>query len=392
MKAARVDSLVVAKDFAGAMDVWKTASKCNVESLYRNGEKILTDKLSTRLSDAEKADYSAMLLKLYADYDRNFPGNNNSNAVKKALYLYRSDKNNPEIYELLDRAFTKDRDNFSDANALQIYFSQYYNMKMAEQDKSMAAFAVIRKRDEISQRLAKLYADTGNKDYKIISEAIHRQAMPVATCENLDKYYAKEIEFKANQDAAWMQTTAEALADDCPRSEYYYKAAAKWHELAPGSKSAFHMAQALMQQRGKKADAIKYYTQAAASETDPLQQAEIYLTLAVHHITDQQKAIGYLQSALKAKPDFGKAYLLLAEVYSSTECGNNAFEKKARYTLAAQTAMKAYKVEPGLKQTAEAQAANYNKKGPTSAEIKDAKMSGKTVTFACGINESVTLP
>src|SRR6478672_39766 len=194
-KAAKVEALVAANDFSGAFDAWQSARKCVSESLYRNGEKILINQLKTPLSDADRAAQNAMLLQLYSDYDRDFPMNSNSNAVKKAMYLYRQDKSQPEIFTLLDRAFTKDREHFTDANALQIYFDTYYKQVLAQTDQSMAPLNIIAKRNDVLERLGKLFADTQNKDYEMVSAGIRRLSAPMATCENLDKFHAKEIDF-----------------------------------------------------------------------------------------------------------------------------------------------------------------------------------------------------
>jgi len=306
------------------------------------------------------------------------------------MFMYRQDKAQPEIFELLDRAFIKDREHFTDANALQIYFDIFYKKALSQPDQSMAPYNVIAKRDEVLQQLQTLFTNTKNKDYELVSAGIRRQAGSMATCENLDKFYAKEIEFAKNNNAAWLQNVAENLASDCQRSPMYYQVAAKWYALQPDAKSAFHLAQASLMQR-KSADAMKYFAIAAETESDPARKAETYYAMAVREINNSSKAIALLRQSLKASPQFGKAYLLLAEVYASTDCGATPFEKKARYSLAAQTALKAAQAEPALKKTAESQAANFRKKAPSSAEIKDAKMAGKTVTFSCGINESVTL-
>ncbi len=387
-KIAEVESLMAANNFDGAFDAWKLARQCKSESLYRSGEKILIHRLATPFSESDRTEQSAMLLRLYTDYDHDFPANGNSNAVKKAMFLYKKNKDQPEIFQLLDRAFAKDRTNFTDANALQIYFDQYFK-RFSSNDKTITEGNLIEKSDAIVAHLEKLFADTANKDYHLVAESIAKISSPVITCEMRDAFYEKQFASKTS-DATWLQAVTEGLSASCPRSGMYYKAANAWYSIRPDAKSAFHLAQASSLQR-KSADALKYFSIAAEAESNPLRKAEIYYTMAVREINNGPKAIELLRNALKARPDFGKAYLLLAEVYASTNCGATPIEQKARYALAAQTALKAAQVEKTLKATAESQAANYRKKAPSAAEIKDAKMSGKTVTFGCGINESVTL-
>jgi len=387
-KAKTVDSLVVANNFESAFDLWKSSRKCVSESLYRSGEKILLNELAQNLSESARAERSNMLLQLYADYDASFPANTNGNAVKKAMYLYRLDANSPEIYSLLDGAFAKDRNQFTDAHALQAYFGQI-NKRFVSADKAVTESVLVAKSDDILAHVEKLYAQTNAKDYHNIAESIAKIIASELPCDRRDSIYAKQFEAKKS-DSQWVRNVTMRLSRDCQRSPMYYKAASQWYALSPDSKSAYHLAQASVQQR-KTDDAAKYFAIAAEGETDPSQKAEIYYTMATREITDGPKAIGLLRQAIAAKPNFGKAYLLMAEVYASTDCGKTPFEKKARYKLAAQTALKAIQADATMKKAAESRAALYNKNAPTAVEIKDAKMSGKTISYGCGINESVTL-
>jgi hypothetical protein len=388
-KSKSVDSLVAVNNFGSAFEVWKSARKCVSESLYRSGEKILTNQLATKLPEADRADRTAMLLQLYSDYDLNFPANNNSNAVKKAMYLYRQDKGSSEIFTLLDRAFIKDRAHFTDANALHIYFDLHHK-RFTAGDKTITESVLLEKTDAIIAHAEKLFADSGNNDYRKVAESIGRIAASVLPCDKRDAIYGQQFDTKKS-DIDWLQAVTIGMAANCQRSAIYYKTALQWYALSPNPQTALHLAQASVQQR-KGADANKYYAIAAEGETNLMQKAEIFYTMARHEITNPPKAIDLLRQSLKGKPDFGKAYLLMAEIYASTDCGKTEFEKKARYTLAAQTALKAIQADKAMKKTAESQAALYNKKAPTADEIKAAKMSGKTVAFGCGINESVTLP
>lgn len=387
-KATGIDSLVIAGNYGEAFDLWKSSRKCISESLYLNGEKLLTHQLSLKLSEADRAEQTQMLLQLYSDYDVNFPGNANSNAVKKAMYLYRQDKSDPEIFKLLDRAFTKDRAHFTDANALHIYF-ELYHKRFASGDQTVPELALLEKTDAIIAHAEKRFAETGNKDYHMVAESIGRIAASLLPCDKRDELYGQQFDSRKN-DTDWLEAVTLGMAANCQRSAIYYKVASAWYSLAPNPKAALHLAQASVQQR-KGADANQYFAIAASGETNPSQKADIYYKMAVREITNAPKALDLLRQSLVAKPDFGKAYLLMAEVYASTDCGKTAFEKKARYALAAQTALKAGQVDKAMKKTAESQAALYNKKAPTSSEVKDAKMSGKTIAFDC-IKESVTLP
>lgn len=389
--ASRLDSLVKLSEYDKAYDQWKLSGKCGSEPILQSGEKILTYKLSTPIDAVEKMGLTAELMDLYAVYDKRFPGNKNSNLVKKAMF-FKNDKSVPEndIYNLLDTAFKNDRANFTDAAALQLYFDLYF-AKFKSGDKAVSENELFARHDDVSMQLSELAKTTGKREYETARNGIHALMAPVATCDKLEAYYEKQFESHRG-DALWMQKACENLiSSKCIKSQVLYKIASEWQSSSPNSLSALYLAKALSF-RGKQAEAAKYYAIAADSETNPLQKAEIYYTLAIGHVTDTPKAIEYLEKALKAKPDFGRAYLLKAEMYASSGCGNTPFEQKAIYFLAAQTARKAGEVDKTMKKAAESTASAMLAKAPSKAEIKEAKKAGKTITYGCGINESVTLP
>ena len=109
---------------------------------------------------------------------------------------------------------------------------------------------------------------------------------------------------------------------------------------------------------------------------------------------NKSQARTYAKKALAAKPSFGQAYMLIAQLYASSanECGKTPFEKRAVNWLCAQYANKAAAVDPSLKATANRQAASYNGYAPSKTDIFNADMAGKTVSFNCWIGESVRVP
>jgi len=101
----------------------------------------------------------------------------------------------------------------------------------------------------------------------------------------------------------------------------------------------------------------------------------------------------YAKKALEVKPDYAKAYILLAQIYgdAQAECGKNAFEKKALNWLAADMLKKAVAANKNLGGL-DKLIRQYQEKAPTDKEIKDAKMAGMTIHYDCWVNESVVVP
>jgi len=93
-------------------------------------------------------------------------------------------------------------------------------------------------------------------------------------------------------------------------------------------------------------------------------------------------------------PSFGKAYLLIANLYagSANSCGTSQFNKRAVYWLAANMADKAGKVNGSLKRSAAKTSANYRAKAPSKEMIFSEGKAGQKIPIGCWINKSVTVP
>ena len=109
---------------------------------------------------------------------------------------------------------------------------------------------------------------------------------------------------------------------------------------------------------------------------------------------DMVKSKEYLLKAITLDPQLGKAYLLLAQLYtySVENCATSDFEKKAIYYLAIETLNKAAIAEPKLKTAADKMITDFKDKSLTTADISKEKMNGKAFSIKCWINETITFP
>jgi len=142
-------------------------------------------------------------------------------------------------------------------------------------------------------------------------------------------------------------------------------------------------------------NAKKYYIKSAELENNPIEKAKIYYTLATSlHSDEPQKAKEYLKKSIDFDPKNGRTYLYLAQLYVNnvSQCSMNDFEKKVVYYLAIKTAQKAQEAEPILKSYVTRFNAENGKKALTDNDIKDGKLSGKSIKLGCWINETIVLP
>jgi len=405
-KMTEYQDLFKAKKIAESFDTWTAVSKnCpkENEAVYKDGIEIIQYKIDNAASTEEKEKLVRDVLKLYDQYNKYFPLTTTDFEVNKAMTLVDNKIDaKEEIFTLLDRGFTKASNKVTTANAIYTYFSMYCE-KFNNGDKSITSNLVLEKYTLVNSLLNQLQAakpDSNdseqakqNSDYKTAQTAINKLIKDLATCENLDAFYTKN--YTDNQENGdWITSALLSLSGKCSAKPIFNTLAEKLYAMNATAQSANFMALANLQQR-KFSEAIKFYNESAELQTNPIEKAKIYYTLATGLLAnDLPKSKEYLKKALSSDPKMGKAYLFLAQLYSNSanDCGKTDFEKKAVYYLAIQTAQKAGVAEPRLKPTADKAAKDYEAKSLTADEISKAKMNGKLVTIGCWINETITFP
>jgi hypothetical protein len=405
-KMTEYKELFKAKKIAESYDTWTAISKnCpkENEAVYTDGIEIIQYKIDNAASAEEKEKLVREVLKLYDQYNKYFPLTTPDFEVNKAMTLvaYKIDAKE-EIFTLLDRGFTKASNKVTSANAIFTYFSMYCE-KFNNGDKSITSNSVLEKYTLVNSLLNQLQVakpDSNdseqakqNRDYKTAQIAINRLIKDLATCENLDAFYTKN--YTDNQENGdWITSALLSLSGKCSAKPIFNTLAEKLYAMKVTDQSANFMALANLKQR-KFPEAIKFYNESAELQTNPIEKAKIYYTLATGLLAnDLPKSKEYLKKALSSDPKMGKAYLFLAQLYSNSanDCGKTDFEKKAVYYLAIQTAQKAGVAELRLKTTADKTAKDYEAKSLTADEISKAKMNGKSLTIGCWINETITFP
>ena len=393
------------------------------DAIYKIGDYVLKYKIdNAEGAEAKEVEVRDLLL-MYDQYDKNFPNNNQGNTMKKAMVLFDNGVGTKEeIYSLLDKAFKNDKDNFSSAKALYTYFEIFVDNY--EAGKGIELQQVFDKYDEIIEKLEleekglsdeldvllnkiesgqeltdkenrlKSKYETNLEAFSTVKGSMDAKIVLLSTCDKLIPFYQKSFEEKKN-DVLWLKRAAERLeAKDCDSDPLFTKISEQLHKLNPTAESAYLLG--VSAQRAKNTTkALEYFNQSAELFTDATKKAKVYYKIATMYGTgNKTQARTYARKALSAKPSFGQAYMLMAQLYASSanECGKTPFEKRAVYWLCAQYANKAAAVDPGLKATASRQAASYNASAPSKTDIFNEAMAGKTISFNCWIGESVRVP
>ena len=404
------------------LDLKKKCAKFD-ESIYLIGETILKQKIYKANASEAKNIIVNELASLYDEHDKNFPNNNKGNKLNKALLFYENKVGTEdEVYAFLDKSFKTEYTQFTSPTALDLY-SELLSKQFKSGDKGITADQVFEKLDLIAEKVqievASISKETDALTLKqktevltseekrtldnskvsldqlnIVSTNLDGRINEIANCESLTSFYDKNFE-KNKENAFWLERAADRLNSKKCKSELYTKISEQFHKVNPSSKSAYNMAIISRSAKNNK-QAIEYFAQAADLQTDANKKAEYYYTLATTYgYSNKAKAREAALKALELKPSMGKAHTYIAQLYANSinDCGENNFESKAVYWLAAESAKKAGIVEPKFKKSADDLAESFMKKAPSKKDVSNAKRkSGQQISIKCWINESVVIP
>ena len=393
------------------------------KAMYSYGEVAIKLKIYKATAPAEKEKYARDLIKLYDEHDLNFPNNGAGNKMKKGLVLFDNKiGTDKEIYDLLDVAFKTDYANFKYAKAMYVYFEII--VKDYKAKKGIELQQVFDKYDDLSQKLdeeqdelttekdgllSKEEAGEALSDREIkrkekiennleifagVKNDMDNIILELSTCDKLIPFYKNAFEAnKGNEE--WLKRAADRLeAKGCDTDPLFSKLSEALYKLNPSASAAEKLG-IVEYQRKNISKAMDYFNQAADLYKDNTKKANVYFKMAViYSKSNKIQARAYARKTLAAKPSYGKAYLLIAQLYGSSinECGTTQFEKRSVYWLAAQYCDKAAAADSSIKASASKTAAQYRASAPSTAEIFSEGKSGQRIAFNCWIGESVVVP
>ena len=420
------------KNYDSAFEPWmkvrENCSKINI-AIYSYGERILKDKIK-KTTGEEKEFFKKDLLKLYDEWVQNFPKQRNKTVIGKIisskaqamLDLEMSDLKT--IYEVFDKAFKTDSESFSNPKHLNSYFQTLYN-RYKEKDTQVTMELLINKYEELSEKFENENVKLSKKLDLILEkeeqgsvitarETINKKAygqnsiaisqylnninviiQKEATCENLVPLYKKNFD-ENKTDVIWLKRAVNRMdGKECSDDPFFVTLVEKWYGIEKSAGTAYYLG-LLKDKTGESAEALKYYKESIALENDKYKKAKILLKIAnrFKKVGRKVSARTYALRALSNQPSLGRAYLLIASLYadSANDCGENQFNKRAVYWLAAKTAIKAGRVDASLKRSASTAVKSYNGRAPTKTDIFTEGNEGSIIKIDCWIKSSLKVP
>ena len=421
-------SSVKAKDPAGYDYLTTLRKDCPSfdKRVYSYGEFAIKQKID-QASGAEKEKYVRDLMKFYDENYKYFPNEGAGVDMKKGLALFNYKVGtNDEVFGLFDKAFTSDKANFDSTRALYAYFEIFVKDYEAG-NKGIELQQVFDKYDDILEKLnglEKEFSDAkdvliskeesgqqldskeakaksryeGNlEDIATVTSSMDAIIVQLSTCDKLIPFYAKSFE-QNKTNKVWLLRAADRLeAKECDGDPLFSKISEALLKVDP-SAPAYEKQGIVEYQKKNISKAVEYLNKAAEMYADNSKKANVYMKIAsIYSKSNKSQSRNYAKKALAVKPSYGKAYLLIAQLYGSSinDCGADQFEKRAMYWLAANYCDKAAAADSSLKATAAKMAAGYRAAAPSKTEIfshPKGNMSGKRIAFDCWVGESITVP
>ena len=420
------------KNYQAAYEPWKTVlDNCPKLSLatYQYGEIILKDFIKKSESEEDKSKYLNDLLSLYDQWADNFPERKGVRQIGKIYsskgqaMLDNGVKDKELIYDTFDYAFQNDPTSFTNPKSLAYYFQTGYDLYKAGSKINLET--LFEKYEELTEKFEllktnisknidvilnkeesgtpltsrevrnkKIY-DTNSNAVSAYLQLIDQLIAKEATCDILIPLYSKNFEENKNN-PLWIRRAAGRLdGKDCSDDPLFVTLVEQLHSLEPSADSAYYLG-ILNDKQGNSEDALKYYQESVSLQTDNYKKANILYKIAVKFKNAGRRvsARNYAEQALSYQPSLGRAYLLIANMYadSANGCGDTQFNKRAVFWLAAQTAVKAGRVDASLKKISDRTAAAFNGRAPSKTDIFTEGNQGTNITFSCWIRRSVKVP
>ena len=420
------------KNYQAAYEPWKTVlDNCPTLSLatYQYGEIILKDFIKKSDSEEDKSKYLNDLLALYDQWAENFPERKGVRQIGKIFsskgqaMLDNGVKDKELIYDTFDYAFKNDPISFTNPKSLAYYFQTGYDLYKAGSKINLETLFekyeeltekfellktnisknidIILKKEESGTALSskevrnKRIYDTNSNAVSAYLQLIDQLIAKEATCDILVPLYTKNFEENKNN-PLWIRRAAGRLdGKDCSDDPLFVTLVEQLHSLEPSADSAYYLG-ILNDKQGNSEDALKYYQESVSLQTDNYKKANILYKIAVKFKNAGRRvsARNYAEQALSYQPSLGRAYLLIANMYadSANGCGDTQFNKRAVFWLAAQTAVKAGRVDASLKKLSDRTAAAFNGRAPSKTDIFTEGNQGTSITFSCWIGRSIKVP
>jgi tetratricopeptide (TPR) repeat protein len=383
-----------------ALPAWKKVfSDCpeSSKNIYLYGVKIYRAKLDNTSDPDARAGALDTLMLVY-DKRAQYFGQEGLVLGRKGLDLFKYDREQiRESYDLLKRSMEMSK--ASTEPAVMVTLMQISN--------ALFRSDVIEGRELIDNYL--LSEDNLNKrmnaaggKYRAQSEKALANIYAIfansgaADCATLVEIFGPKFE-KTPEDLEFLKKLTSLLIDqDCEDSELFASSSENLYRLEPSSLAAYNLAK-LFFKKEEFDKSVSYYEEAIQSEADPVTRAKYQYELGLIQFSkynDFARARSLAREAISNNPEWGQPYILIGNLYasSSSQCGENEFEKSTIFWVAVDKFIRARAVDASVSEEASELINKYTQYFPN---VEDAFFygfeDGQSYTVECWINESTSV-
>lgn len=300
-------------------------------------------------------------------YDRRFKYfNDEANILgRKATDLLRYRKNDiksvEEAHGYLSRSVEIGRDEARDAIIILLVNSSITLVSAGVHDNGVAIEDYFTATEIVDEKLAK---NSKDRRWLKAKETIDKFVLDkgVLGCEELNDYYGPL--FEANKDNEnFLKKVVEFYSKTgCDREDIYVAALENLYRINPSAESAYMVANLFLAKQ-KYDEAILYFNEAIAGAADNESKALYYFKLGqvTRILQNYCSSISNVKEAIKLKPDYGEAYMLLGDNYIDSRTNlEDQLGGKTAYWAAVDQYNKAKEVDSDLTEDANKRIADYS--------------------------------
>lgn len=378
-------------DYKSAYEPWKwminNAPRQSV-NLYIRGVKILEFKYGNA-GMGEKEQYLESLMDLYDQRIKYF---NREGYVlgRKGMNLLQLDPTKADrAYDILSKAIEM---RGKDAKPYVPYYYVYAATQLRDQEK-LPRKKLLAANDKAMKILkANLGSDP---EYKKMKGKVEGLMGEYLSCSDLISRYKPKLKQKDDKLSKLKEYRSSLKSKGCTNDPFYLKLNEKIFEEDPKAEVAAVLARKWKDKKNTD-KAIDFYKKAIELKEDKAKAAQYALSIASlykEQKSDYPKAAKYAKKAINMKEGYGKAHLLLGDIYvSGKEQCQDEFQQKAVHWLAVDHYKMAKEKDESVAMDAEKRIKSYRKGFPTKEKVFFKELEeGDTFTVECWINETTTV-
>jgi len=389
-------------DYKEAVKYWRVCFNiCPKASknMYINGAKMYKRFIKEAEDDSTKIALVDTLLMIYDQRIANF-GDEGKVLEKKGSDYLKYNKETPEIAnEILKKAVELRGNDLGPGAAFAYYKSLYKMLQQKKLEKSVLIEKYFPIMTIVDFNINKYKAEE-NEKYIGYWEG---------TKSNIDKYFmviakpqdiveAFQPKFEANpKDTILLQQIVSVLEkkekDGGTEVELYKNAATNLCEVSP-SYTCLMALGGLNSKNKNYADAYLFFKQATelAKTEDEKINSNLKAAQVAYNLKQYSSTRTHCRAILAVNPNYGEAYLLIGDCYSSTKFGENELEKKYVYWAAMDKYSKGKSVDPSIAEKASKKYARAKANGPSKELLFQYGIIDKpSVTVGGWINETTAV-